>query len=143
MGYKPGRKVYHLKFDEAHELHGLELKVKSIPMHEFADLSALADKAQSPTATAAEAESQIDTLYNFFLASLVWWNVEDEDDQPVAMTVESLKAHLDFEFVIQVILAWMTEIASVAAPFVASSNSGGTSVAPSLPMETLSPSRAS
>ncbi len=144
MGYKPGRKVYFIKFDEDHPLHGLELRVKSIPMHRFVELSALADAAKDGTSVSGEdANEQIDTLYAFFLDALVSWNVEDDDDNPVAMTVEALKEHLDFEFVVQVILAWMTEIASVAAPFGAGSNSGATSPAPPLPMETLSPSRAS
>lgn len=143
MGYRPKRKTYLVKFDEDHELHGLEMRVRSIPMHEFNRLTEISDRVNEKEAAGEDVDALIDELYRFFLAGLDWWNVETDAGEPVEKTVAALREHLEFDFVTQVIMEWMTQIASVSAPLEKPSNGGGTTRMASLPMEPLSSSLAS
>ncbi len=140
MGYRPKRKTYLVKFDEDHELHGLEMRVRSIPMHRFNRLAEIADRVKTEEVAGGDVDAMIDELYGFFLAALDWWNVEDDDGKPVERTVAAAREHLEFDFMTQVIMEWMTQIASVPVPLGTPSNAGGTTRMASLPMDPLSPS---
>jgi hypothetical protein len=136
-GYRRAAKVYKLKFTED-EFTGLEVRAKSVPLGKFLDLTKLVD-LQNGTALGPEQMEQIRDLFTGFATALVSWNLQEEDGTDVPATLEGLYSQ-EFDFVLQIIMAWMEAIAGVAAPLVRSSNSGATIPEGSLPMVPLSPS---
>jgi len=132
VGFIRQRRVYRLNFADDTELAGLEVRARSVPLGEFMSIVGLAD-------TAEPGSEEMQRLFSGFVAQLVSWNLEAEDGQPVPADLEGLYSQ-DFEFAMQLVLAWIEAIASVPGPLGAASPSGETSPAPSLPMEPLSPS---
>jgi hypothetical protein len=145
MGYVRNR-VYRLKFEDP-EYEGLEVRARSAPIGRFLDLAGMADAAK---ASEAKALDDIGELVDGFAQSLVSWNVEDladpDDDNsertPVPATLEGLRSQ-DFEFVFDIVMAWIGAVADVATPLDRLSKGGLPSVAASIPMEPLSESQAS
>jgi len=131
-GFIRQRRVYRLNFADDTELAGLEVRARSVPLGEFMSIVGLAD-------TAEPGSEEMKRLFGGFAEQLVSWNLEAEDGQPVPATLEGLYSQ-DFEFTMQLVLAWIEAIASVPGPLGETSSSGGTSPVPSLPMEPLSPS---
>ena len=133
MGFKVQARVYVLDFTgTAYE--GLEIRARSIPMEEFAKLALLKD------ITPADMSDALTTLHRKFVDSVISWNFEDDDDQPIPVTVEAF-ASLEQKapgITLDVVKAWMTAIAGVSDPLGEGSLSGKTSVEGSIPMEALS-----
>lgn len=125
--------VYVLNFDDA-QYEGLIVKARSAPVGRLVELAALVDKVN--------ATESLDELLSGFAKSLISWNLETPDGEPVPATLESLREQ-DFEFVIDIVMAWMDAVASVAGPLGKRLAAGKASAAVSIPMEPLSPSRAS
>jgi hypothetical protein len=125
MGYQ--RKVYRLVFDDP-EMDGLEVRAKSVSL--------------GAMRKAADSDDEF-LMMELFAKALVSWNLED-DGEPVPATLEGLEDQ-DPEFVTAIITAWTGTISGVpdASPLGGGSDSGRRSLEASIPMETLSPSRAS
>lgn len=137
-GYRRKPKVYRLEFEDP-EFDGLVVRAKSLPLREFLDMTSLASEAGKD---ASKGNEQTEHMLKMFAGSLVEWNLEDEFGDPVPGTYEGI-ASQDITFVLTVINAWMEAIGDVRPPSPAGSNSGGTSLEAQMPMESLSPSRAS
>jgi hypothetical protein len=135
---KAHAKTYLLKF-EAPDLAGLEVLVRTTSMSGVMDMAGLADLGSGDITP--EQIKQLDPLFDRFVESLDSWNLED-DGQPVPMTKAALLDQ-DLEFVLSLVGAWAEAIVGVPGPLGATSNAGAQSVAGSIPMETLSESRAS
>lgn len=131
MGYKRKPKVYRLEFTDP-EFEGLVVRTRSLPLGEFMELSG---------ADAATGEGT-QKMMRAFARALVEWNLEDELGEPVKPSYDGIMAQ-DLDFITALITAWMDAIASVSPNLPRGSNSGGTSLEASLPMESLSPSRMS
>jgi hypothetical protein len=141
MGYK--RKLYVLKWPEGHELHGLEVTTKGLPVKKLFQLVQLSGQLTGDT----DAETKVgvaDELFKGFAERLVSWNLEDDDDAPVPATLEGVSDQ-DMDFMVGLIMTWMDAVASVDIPLPGASPDGATTettpdLAASIPVETLSPS---
>jgi hypothetical protein len=133
MGYKRERKVFALHFDDP-EFEGLVVKCHSLSVGELERLMGL---DQDDKKSGAE-------LIGAFVRALVSWNLEDEDGHSVPATRTGVESQ-DAEFILSIIGPWMQTISNIAegSSLGKESGSGGQSLEASLPMETLSASRAS
>lgn len=141
MGYR--RKAYTLKWPEGHELHGLEVTTKGLPVEKLFELSALADQLTSAPSV-GEQVGAARLLFAGFAARLISWNLEDDDGALVPATEDGVNDQ-DFDFMIGLVMTWMDAVASVDIPLPKPSPPGGTTetepdMAASIPVETLSPS---
>lgn len=140
MGFVRNR-VYKIVF-EAADMDGLEVRAKSVPLGQVLKLTKLAGRDLRALDQETQVET-IDEMLQMFAAALVSWNVEDEHPDgtrtPVPANFEGLKSQ-DFDFVMEIVLAWMDALMGVSGPLGKRSPSGDRSLEESLPMETLSPS---
>lgn len=136
MGFKYDPNTYSLSFEEGHALHGLHVKVRSVPLGEFSKITSLALHAESAIKSGkpdADALKAIDGMFEAFAKSLVSWDLEDADDRPIPATLEGLQG-LDFEFVMMLVQEWMTVIGGVSDSLGKGSVSGATSPVPPIQM---------
>ena len=131
MGYKPQKKVFRLRFEDE-EYADLVIRVKSATMNDFMELTKL-DKDKPDDSL---------KVFALFVRNIVSWNIEDDDDNPLPVTVESL-LDLEPDFVNRLITTWMETTAGVSVPLGKPSNVGATAPTVSIPMEPLSSSQAS
>lgn len=134
MGYVRNT-VYKLEFEDP-AMQGLEVRAKSVPLKSILKLTKLTgrDLKQLPM------QEQLDTMSDMigmFADALVGWNLENEDSTPVPADRDGLESQ-DFDFVMQIITAWMDALMAVAAPLGKRSPYGDLSLEASLPMEPLS-----
>jgi hypothetical protein len=144
MGYK--RKAYTLVWPEGHDLHGLEVTTKGLPVKKLFELVQLSDQLTGGGDT-GEMVTVADKLFAGFAERLVSWNLEDDDGTPVPATLEGVQDQ-DMDFMVSLIMTWMNEVANVDAPLPQASPPGATTettpdLAASIPVETLSPSQTS
>lgn len=137
MGYRPKRKTYRLRFADP-EMKGLVVEASSVPVGTFKDIIKLLGTIET-TEDDAEAVAR---LFEMFADALVTWNLEDDSGEPVPTTVEGIDSQ-DFDFMLAVIMSWVSSVGDVPAPLEQTSNGGGPSLVASLPMEPLSASQAS
>lgn len=140
MGYRRTGTTFNLHFEDP-ALNGLEVKVRSLSIGKLLELSELASLADGDELTPDDLK-RIDPLFTTLADSLVGWNYEDENGDPIPATLESIKGE-ELGFVLQIVTAWMNAVASVSGPLANGSTGGGPSPAPLLPMVALSPSLAS
>jgi hypothetical protein len=122
MGFKREPRTYLLVFDDP-ELEGLEVRARSLSVGELND-----DET---------------TLLENFANALVKWNLEDRDGNPLPATLETLNTYPDIDFINGLARAWIKAVAGVGDELGKDSDSGRPSLEGSIPMESLSPSRAS
>src|SRR5690606_18443831 len=143
MSYVRKPKTFKLTFEDP-EMKGLVVRAKSVPLGRLLKLMKVADLDTDNLK--AEDLELIDEILVMFSKSLVSWNLENEDDEgnrvPVPATYEGVQEQ-DLDFVITIIGAWVEAMAGVSAPLPKRSPSGVTFPEGSLPMDVLSPSRAS
>lgn len=130
MGYKATKK-FLLKFPEG-QYEGLEVHVRSVPFGQFFELDRL-----SKAAGQARDLDSVNQLLGKLAEHITGWNLEDEDDQPIPVSVDALK-DLDVDLVLAIIAAWLEGMVGVSAPLDKKSPAGS---APgdleSLPRESL------
>jgi len=142
MGYQ--RKTYTLTWPEGHELHGLEVTTKGLPVKKMFGLVTLAGQLSGDDATVAEKVAIAEELFAGFADRLVAWNLDDDDGVPVPATLDGVSDQ-DFDFMTGLIMTWMDAVASVDIPLPKPSPPGATMATEpplvgSIPVETLSPS---
>ncbi len=133
MGFKTKVRTYLIKFDEGHEFHGAEARVKGMPFGEYLEVTGL-DGGEGDGNTVRR-----------FMDHLVSWNLEDEETgTPIPPTEEGVKA-VDHDLVVAMNNAWIKTLMGVhtSDPLPESSTSGEPSLVESIPTEALSPSLAS
>lgn len=140
MGYVRN-KVFKLVFEDP-SMDGLEVRAGSVKLKKILKLMKLAESTE-------RSPDQMGEMLDIFSAALISWNVEetvlDENGssrQPVPATREGLESQ-DFDFVFEIILAWMEGLMSVSSPLGRRSAGGAPSLEASMPMETLSPNQPS
>lgn len=131
MGYIRQRKIYKLVFEDP-EMAGLEVRATSVPLGQFVKLTKLATKKKDAEETASDTEE----LFKAFSDALIGWNLEDESGSPIPATLNGIYAQ-DFDFVFEIITAWMNSIASVTGPLAQKSSGGGQYLEALMPMESL------
>lgn len=132
MGFKRSKKVYKLVFTGEYE--GLEVRATSMPLGEYMAIAKMMDMDTSNPDS--QDLGQLDALFEKFANALVWWNLEDDNGQPIPATVAGLYTQ-DLEFVLTIIMQWVNAVTGVAAPLEQPSSSGSPSLEASLPMEAL------
>lgn len=119
MGFKPKRRTATMTFPEDHDLYGLEIRVR-IP-----SVGLVMDTPDG------------NPFRDMFLAHAESWNLTDENDQPVPLTLEGLQTleAVDFRSILK---AWFDYVTGrVSGPLESGSANGQLPPAESLPMEAL------
>lgn len=129
MGYK--RKVLHLTFEDKPDL---EIYVRSVNVRRALNLMRLADKLTGGQVTdLAEAEKVTAELFGAFADRIVSWTLEDDDDQPVPVSLDALM-DWDFDDAISWVLTWIQQATSVSVPTAAPATGTGDPIEASIPM---------
>lgn len=138
MGYKVTRKTYRLVFQDP-ECAGLEVTTHGLSTGQYLDLMS----ARAQTASGgAEGRAAMERVLGMLADSLVSWNAEDEDGQPIPTTLDGIKSQ-DLEFNTRLVDAWGDAVGGVSAPLPQTSSGGSPSVEASIPMDDPSASLAS
>ena len=135
MGFKARKKLYRLTFADDTDLFGLEVVMSSVSMGTLLTLQEMSDRADE----VAKDKTQFRDVIEIFAGAMLSWNLEDDFDEPVPVTVDGILTQ-DPDFIMAIITAWTKAIAGVADPLGDSSTSGAPSPEASLPMEPISPS---
>lgn len=135
MGSRRSPTLYKLVFDDTTDAPGLEITLRGLTIKERRELS---------TQT-REGETEMDVVARtceLLARQMVSWNREDEDGQPLPMTVDSL---MDEEpgLIIDISVKWQEAIFGVSAPLDGDSPSGEISPVESVLTEIPSQSLAS
>lgn len=144
MGYKRKPKVYRLHFEDD-DMSGLIVEVRPSSvgtMLDTADLASMASVFDGISMKNIRPEDlekigELRKLFDSFADSLVSWNLEDEDDNPVPATREGVYGQ-DVDFILEIIGAWAEAVGGVNEDTKAESSNGLPSQVALLPMEPLS-----
>jgi len=118
MGYKLPKRTALVEFDEGHEYHGLRIELRlDIPM-------GLAFSFDREDVTVEQ------RLREFAAATLLGWNLEDDDGNPIPATAD---AFMQQPFAMGILLfeKWREATTGVPAPLVEPSANGKPSAEPS------------
>lgn len=132
-GYKR-KKVYLLEWEEDHELCGLEVRMGTIPLRDYLDITNIA-RGNVPSRF-ENADEVNEWVFRTFADALISWNLEDDEGQHVPETYESIMDQ-DREFVMTLIQDWTQALQVVSRPLPKPSPAGERSAEESIPMETL------
>lgn len=152
MGFQEKETVYRLEF-EGDAFEGLVVKVTAPPLGVVLDIrGAMTQLAQDmigkpeediTTEDLAAATAAESGLLDAFTEHLVAWNVEDKAGAPIPADADGLRK-VSSTLGSHIIRTWWEFVnGDVKGPLGDSSTSGEPSLVASLPMEPLSPSRAS
>lgn len=133
MGYLPEETIYRLKFESR---PGLEVDTKSVSTGTLMNLTRLASHADGKSLE--ESMGIVDMLFTGFAEALVGWNLQMRKGGEVVdvpPTFEGMKTQSP-KLVLEIITAWMQEVAGVSVPLPEGSNSGEPFPEVSIPMET-------
>lgn len=135
-GYRRKPKTYTLRWADDHELAGLEVVMRGLTIEKLIDFQAKADRVSED-----KSQEGMEPMFRSFAKSLISWNLEDEDGQPVPATYKGVVVQ-DVEFVLDVVMSWVDSVASVRgdSPLPETSGSGLAALEASLTMEPLSAS---
>jgi len=137
MGFE-GKKVLNLTFADP-QYAELEVAVRRPTIDQVIAMSERRDLIREAAETSELA--LIEPLAELFCSLLVGWNLEN-DGEPVPHDAKALLAQ-DFDVTQTILKAWEDNAITVSAPLEQGSSGGEPSLAASIPMETLSASRAS
>jgi hypothetical protein len=140
VGFKREARIVRLVWPEDHELHGLEVRVKSAPIDVI--MRAMELKSQGDEDSEQMDTSEVMEMFTTFADYLVSWNLEDEADKPVPTTLAGIRT-LDLPFFFDMFSAWLGAIKDVPKDLGKGSSSGVTFPEASLPMDPLSDARLS
>lgn len=131
MGFRLGR-TYVLDFGQGTYLEGAEIRLRSTPVGVTFQLEELTVSESIP----------------LFLQFLESWNLEDSAGNPLPMTVEAIKGHIERPVLNEIMKQWYRAATGVSAPLDQPSVSGEKSppsddLELSIPMEPSSESRES
>jgi hypothetical protein len=128
MGYK--RNIsYLLKFEDD-EYAGLEVEMRSINVKTALELQSQLKDVDDGN------EESLKGGMRIFADHLIRWNLEDDRDNPIPPTLDSVY-DLDLKFVVDLLASWMEVAAGVSSDLGKASTSTETSAEGSIPMETL------
>lgn len=135
MGFKLPSTTILIDFPDGHELHGVEVRTRSVPLGTYLELSKLARVAD---AGGDEAIGALEALIGQFAdVALKGWNLEDDDGE-VPASAAGLRS-LDMRYAMAIITAWLAASGGeVPAPLERTSPAGAPSEVPLPPMEVVS-----
>jgi hypothetical protein len=144
VGFTPEKTIYKLVFDDP-RLNGLEVRARKANMGDilyFGRAEEIAQEMAGGQLSDVEAAEKLREMYERFANIVVDWNVEDDDGEPVPISVDGFLSQ-EQDFLNMIIAAWMRAGTAVPVPLAQPSSDGDPSLVASIPMETLSPSLAS
>lgn len=124
-------KTYLLEWPEGHEYHGLKIRTRGVSTGTMIDITTVDD----------EDPNSLAFIFEQFASVLTWWNMVDDDDQPVPATLEGVRS-IDYRMGQAIVRAWQRTVTGVSDPKEPPSIGGLPLVEASLPMETSSASLA-
>lgn len=128
MGFRPQPVEYNLDFEEGDELHGLEVKIRSVTVREYNEMMRNGLKKGEDGLKAS------DDLLELFVERLVAWNLEDpETGDPVPPTMDGLLSQ-DRRYIGRMVQAWQIALVGIPAALGKALNSGERSLEESLAM---------
>ncbi|PXY27437.1 hypothetical protein [Prauserella muralis] len=145
MGFTPKRTVLKLSFSES-DYDGFEVRIRKMTVEDaylFDDLTGWEKDIKAGHVSREQAQERIDRMHRRMIECILDWNLEDDDGQPMPVTVESIRAQ-EPEFFWVLVRAWIRANSIVVdGDLKDSSPSGDPSAEASIPMEELSESLAS
>lgn len=138
MGFRKQEDHYRLNFDGT-KLDGLTVTMRSVDIGTLLDFAELAELGKNLT---SDNVAKVRELFEAVAGNIVEWNYEAADGTPVPPTYDGVKT-LGLPEAILLLREWVNAMANVPDPLEQPSRAGSTSPVVSLPMEPLSPSRAS
>ncbi|MFF4479448.1 hypothetical protein ACFY1A_20850 [Streptomyces sp. NPDC001520] len=132
MGFHFKPKNIQLVFDDTTDYAGFECTIRGMNLGEYMEVIRLDEVTNGA----------LDSQVKRFADSLISWNLEDEQGNPIPATAEQVFQQ-DMDFMLHVAAKWMDAVHGVSAPLEQTSPDGEQSVAASIPMATLSESLAS
>lgn len=138
VGYKRPKATFALSFEDE-TMEGLEVRCQSVSLETYLRVFELTTGGVDFTPANRDRLSEV---LDTFCASVIEWNLEDEDDQPLPCTAATVMAQ-DRAFIVRLIDAWVTGMVEVPGPLPKPSVAFVTSLEQSLPMEPLSENLAS
>lgn len=133
MGYK--RKTLKLVFEDKPEL---EIYVHSVNVRRALNLMRLTDKMAGGEITdMAEAEKVTSDLFGSFADRVVSWTLEDDDGNPLPVSLDSL-LDWDFDDAMVWVMTWMQQATSVTVPTAAPAQPTTGAMEASIPMASTS-----
>jgi len=147
MGFVRQPTIYKLVWPEGDEYHGLEVKVRAIPISLFFDLMKVVDVNSldlndiKPEDLSSDSLEAVTELFKMFADNLVDWNLQEQIEEggpvtDVPPTAEGVMAQ-ELGFVLMLVEKWMSVISDVTGPLGNLSFDGGKSPVPSMEMEPL------
>ncbi len=133
MSFKAKKKLYLLRFTEDTDMDGLEVTMSSVSMGVLLQLEEMSTRADE----VVKDMSQFRTAIEIFAGAMLAWNLVDDFEVPVPVTVDGVLMQ-DPDFIMGIITAWTKAISGVADPLDGRSTSGEQSPAASIPMEPVS-----
>lgn len=139
---------FRITFADDHEFAGLEVHMRSAPIGLVLAMSEATSQLEGLRDTGSLTEGQsagFRGLVEQLAQVITWWNVDDDDDQPVKPDVEGLLAQEPM-LILTLVEQWAARQTQVAPPLPQGSPDGGSPGASlamtelSLPMEPLSSS---
>lgn len=126
MGFK--RSTLVLEFADP-EFDGLVVSAKRLSVGQALEMDRLA-----ATMGDNSVHENVEQFIKYLADGIISWNLEDDDDNPIPHTYESLMQQ-DLPLIMAIGSAWRMTATSVPAPLAGDSESGDQSLAESLPME--------
>lgn len=139
MGFKAPRSIYRLDF-EGTELAGLEIRMRGGKLGDTLAVAGLVGVTEE-NATAEDVKLAL-SQYQDLADHIVSWNLEDDDDQPIAPDLDGL-ATLETRHVNMIASAWQKAQVDIPAPLGRGSASGPSSDLSLIRMEEIPASLAS
>lgn len=132
MGFREQPNTITLTFEPGDELHGLEVTLQGLTIGEFFAFTGM---------DGSEGDNGVKTVERFH-NSLISWNLEDTDGQPIPVSESRNRPH---RLILGLNSAYVEALTGVpkSDPLPESSTSGEPSQAPVIPMAPLSESQAS
>lgn len=131
MGFRPEETHYKLQFEDA-AFNGLEVTVAEVTTGELCELLELVSEVQGGNQLSKA--KQVMRLFDMLGESLVGWNLEDRDGNPVPADVAGVKSQT-LKVNLVIVEAWISAMADVDVPLETGSSDGATSLELSIPME--------
>lgn len=134
MGYRSKNKVYKLLWEEAHDLHGLEVTARALKMGELMKLGSLVESSRDKEN--GNSATDIIQMVKMFSGTVVGWNYEDDDGNPVKPDQDGIDQLEDWEFY-GILDAYMSAAVPMTEDLGKGSTSGNSYQAEPPPMDEL------
>lgn len=133
MGFRPEEVQYNLKWEEGHELHGLEIRIGSVTVRKYNEMMKQGLK------TGEEGIEANEWIIALLVEKIIRWNLENSSGETMPVSMESME-ELDRRHLNMISRAWQFAIAGVSDQLGKASSNGASSLEESLGLASSSES---